>query len=109
MTHDNWAVVFGTAAGFCTTFSFVPQVIKIWRQGGRDLSYGMLSLYLIGVLLWFGYGMVLHAQAVIVTNLATAVLIAIATGMKAYTAKRDLVKGTVGVVDVDARGNIAAG
>jgi uncharacterized protein with PQ loop repeat len=65
----------------------VPQVIKIYRQGRRDLSYGMLSLYLVGVLLWSGYGVVVRARAVIVTNLATAVLIAIATGMKAYTAK----------------------
>jgi hypothetical protein len=22
-----------------------PQLIKIWKQGGRDLSYGMLALY----------------------------------------------------------------
>src|SRR5580692_2647617 len=100
MTNEGWSVVLGTAAGFCTTVSFVPQVIKIYRQGGRDLSYGMLSLYLIGVLLWFGYGMVVRAQAVIITNLATAVLIAIATGMKAYTAKRDFGKAVMGDVGV---------
>jgi MtN3 and saliva related transmembrane protein len=109
MTNEQWSVLLGTTAGICTTAAFVPQVIKIWRQGGRDLSYGMLSLYLVGVLLWFGYGLVLGAQAVIVTNLATAVLIAIATGLKAWTAKRDVVKGTVGVVNVDARGEVAAG
>lgn len=101
MTNQNWSVLFGTAAGFCTTVSFVPQVVKIWRQGGRDLSYGMLSLYLVGVLLWFGYGLVVRAQAVIVTNLATAVLIAIATGLKAWTAKRDEAKVAVRAVAVE--------
>jgi MtN3 and saliva related transmembrane protein len=100
MTNENWSVLFGTAAGFCTTVSFVPQVIKIWRQGGRDLSYGMLSLYLVGVLLWFGYGLVVKAQAVIITNLATAILIAIATGLKAWTAKRDFGKTVLGDVGV---------
>lgn len=89
MTAESWIIVVGTMAGFCTTFAFVPQLIKIWRQGGRDLSYGMLALYLIGAILWFIYGVLLHAQAVIITNFATAIVIALATAMKAWTAKRD--------------------
>ena len=100
MTNEGMSAVLGTAAGFCTTVSFVPQIIKIWRQGGRDVSYGMLTLFLAGVLLWFGYGVVVKAQAVIITNLATAVLIAIAMGMKAYTAKRDFGKEVMGDVGV---------
>ena len=89
MTTDSWVVVLGTVGGFCTTFAYVPQVIKIWKQGGRDLSYAMLSLYLFGVCLWLAYGLLIHAQAVILTNFATAILIAIAIGLKAWTAKRD--------------------
>ena len=46
--------VLGAIAGFCTTFAFVPQIVKIHKQGGRDLSYGMLAFYLVGVLLWLG-------------------------------------------------------
>ena len=95
MTTDSWIIVVGTVAGFCTTFAFVPQLIKIWRQGGRDLSYGMLALYLIGAILWFVYGVLLHAQAVIVTNFATAIVIALATAMKAWTARRDDVRGSL--------------
>jgi len=108
MTNEGWSDLLGTVAGFCTTISFVPQVIKIYRQGGRDLSYGMLSLYLVGVLLWFGYGVVVRAQAVIFTNLATAVLIAIATAMKAYTAKRDFGKTVMGNVGVGVRADADA-
>jgi MtN3 and saliva related transmembrane protein len=92
MTTDSWMVLLGTVGGFCTTFAYVPQVVKIWKQGGRDLSYGMLGLYLFGVLLWLAYGLLLHAHAVVVTNFATAILIAIATALKAWTAKRDEIK-----------------
>jgi MtN3 and saliva related transmembrane protein len=89
MATATWIIVVGTVAGLCTTFAFVPQVVKIWKQGGRDLSYGMLALYLIGAILWFIYGVLLHAQAVIITNFATAIVIAFATAMKAWTARRD--------------------
>src|SRR5215472_2618701 len=84
----TWIALVGSTAGFLTTIAYVPQVIKIWKQGGRDLSYRMLGLYEAGVLLWLFYGILLHAQAVIVANLATAILIAIATVLKAWTAKR---------------------
>src|ERR1700676_5809911 len=95
MTTDSWTVVVGTVAGFCTTFAFVPQLIKIWRQGGRDLSYGMLALYLIGAVLWFVYGVLLHAQAVIIPNFATAIVISLATAMKGWTARRDLIRASI--------------
>jgi MtN3 and saliva related transmembrane protein len=102
MTTDSLIVVLGTVAGFCTTFAFVPQLIKIWKQGGRDLSYAMLSLYLLGVCLWLAYGLLIHAQAVVLTNLATAILIAIATGLKAWTAKRGLIKETLNSAATEA-------
>jgi MtN3 and saliva related transmembrane protein len=95
MTTDTWAAVVGSVAGFCTTIAFVPQVLKIWKQGGRDLSYGMLSLYLVGVILWLAYGILLRAQAIIITNASTAVLITIAAGLKGWTARRDSAKQTI--------------
>ena len=99
MSTDSWIMVIGTVAGFCTTFAFVPQLIKIWRQGGRDLSYGMLALYLVGAVLWFIYGVLLHAQAVIITNFATAIVIAFATAMKAWTARRDDIRASMQVTE----------
>src|SRR5271157_1707193 len=72
MTAPGWVEVLGAVAGFCTTFAFVPQLVKIYKQGGRDLSYGMLSLYLGGVLMWLAYALQIHAQALILTNAATA-------------------------------------
>jgi uncharacterized protein with PQ loop repeat len=35
----------GTVAAFCTTVAFVPQIVKLRKQGGEDLSYQMLGLY----------------------------------------------------------------
>ncbi|HEY2352599.1 MAG TPA: PQ-loop domain-containing transporter [Candidatus Acidoferrum sp.] len=102
MHTDTSIIVVRTLAGFCTTFAFVPQVLKIWKQGGRDLSYGMLALYLIGAILWFAYGVLLRAQAVVITNFATAIVITIATCMKAWTARRDALKNAV----LDAAGRV---
>lgn len=90
MSTLPWVEILGGVAGFCTTFAFVPQLVKIYRQGGRDLSYGMLSLYLFGVLLWLAYGLSIHAQAVTLTNGATAILIAAATILKAWKERQDL-------------------
>jgi MtN3 and saliva related transmembrane protein len=89
VTLAVWIVLLGFIAGFCTTIAYVPQVVKIWKQGGRDLSYGMLGLYLVGVLLWLLYGLLLHAPAIIVANVATGILIAVAIVLKAWTARRD--------------------
>lgn len=73
----------GSAAAVCTTIAFVPQILKIRRQGGQDLSYPMLVLYLTGILLWLVYGLLLHAAAVIWANVATSLLVAIALVLKA--------------------------
>jgi MtN3 and saliva related transmembrane protein len=72
----------GTIAAVCTTSAFIPQIVKIKRQGGADLSYPMLFLYLTGVLLWLVYGLLLHAAAVIWANGATSFLVAVALVLK---------------------------
>ncbi len=72
----------GSIAGICTTVAYLPQVLKIKRQGGEDLSYAMLFFYLTGVLLWFAYGLLLHAAAIIWANGITALLVALALVLK---------------------------
>jgi len=73
----------GLVAAICTTFSFVPQLLKIKRQGGEDLSHAMLAVYLLGILLWLFYGLLLRASAIIFANTATALLVALAIVFKA--------------------------
>lgn len=50
----------------------------------------MLSSYWFGVLLWLAYGLFIDAQAVALTNVATAILIAAATVLKAWKERRGL-------------------
>lgn len=73
----------GSVAAICTTGAFIPQIVKIQRQGGRDLSYPMLFVYLTGVLLWLVYGLMLHAAAIIWANAATSLLVIVALALKA--------------------------
>ena len=73
----------GTVAAVCTTGSFSPQIIKIQKQGGDDLSYSMLLIFLTGVLLWWVYGLMLHAREIIWANGATALLVIVALALKA--------------------------
>ena len=73
----------GGLAAFCTTTSFIPQIVKIRKQGADDLSYSMLFLYLAGVLLWLLYGLLLHAAAIIWANAVTSLLVALALALKA--------------------------
>ena len=76
-------VFIGTLAAVCTTVAFIPQIVKLRRQGGKDLSYPMLILYLTGVLLWLIYGSVIHATAVIWANAIATLLITICIVLKA--------------------------
>jgi MtN3 and saliva related transmembrane protein len=73
----------GGVAAVCTTAAFIPQILKIRRQGGGDLSYPMLFLYLTGILLWLVYGLMQRDPAIIWANAATALLVAVALVLKA--------------------------
>lgn len=73
----------GGVAAVCTTFAFIPQILKIRRQGGGDLSYPMLFVYLTGILLWLLYGVMRHDAAIIWANGATAFLVFVAIVLKA--------------------------
>src|SRR5207244_9910697 len=73
----------GTVAAFCTTMAFVPQIVKLRKQGGEDLSYQMLFLYLTGVLLWLIYGIRVHAVAVIWANALSCLMVTVSIILKA--------------------------
>jgi MtN3 and saliva related transmembrane protein len=79
MLHVEWL---GYLAAACTTFSFVPQIVKIKKQGGADVSFPMLFIFLSGVTLWLAYGLLNSVPPIIWANGATAVLMVIAIGMK---------------------------
>jgi MtN3 and saliva related transmembrane protein len=65
----------GYVAGFLTTVSFLPQVIKAWRtRSTEDLSFWMLGAFSCGVSLWIVYGVMLGEPPIMLFNGITLVL-----------------------------------
>jgi MtN3 and saliva related transmembrane protein len=59
----------GIAAGTFTTFSFVPQIVKISKtKHARDISLHMYIVMTTGTLLWLIYGILLGALPIILAN-----------------------------------------
>ena len=71
----NSIQIIGLVAAFCTTISFLPQVIKTWKSGSaKDLSLGMFSFFCAGVALWLVYGILTKDLPIIAANLLTLIL-----------------------------------
>lgn len=60
--------VIGFWAAVLTTIAFVPQVVRTWRVGGRELSWVTLALFGTGVALWFVYGYRLDSRPLMLAN-----------------------------------------
>ena len=69
------ALFLGYFAGFLTTVSLVPQVIKTWKtKSAADFSLAMLLIWCTGIACWVAYGFLLNAKPIILWNLATSLL-----------------------------------
>ncbi|MBF9195983.1 SemiSWEET family sugar transporter [Microvirga terrestris] len=67
---DWLPTVLATIAGILSTSSFVPQVLKAWRE--RDTAAISKRMYLVTVtafVLWSAYGFLIRAWPLIVFNL----------------------------------------
>ncbi|MBP8626012.1 MAG: SemiSWEET transporter [Syntrophorhabdaceae bacterium] len=65
----------GFIAAFFTTFSMMPQVIRIWRlKEARDISLWMPIMILIGSVLWLIYGIMIKQMPVIIANSVSALI-----------------------------------
>src|SRR5579863_5149698 len=73
MQIGSAAAILGLAATVSSTAAFVPQIMKIWKTGGKDVSFSMLWLYVTGVTLWLCYGLAIKASALSVANAASIV------------------------------------
>ncbi len=68
----------GFTAAFCTTFSFLPQAVRVIRtRDTRSLSLSMYSIFTGGVALWLVYGVLKQDWAVAAANLVTLALAAV--------------------------------
>ncbi len=65
----------GSIAAVCTTISFVPQLVRVWRRkSARDISLAMFLLFSFGVACWLIYGIGLRSRPIIAANAVTLVL-----------------------------------
>ena len=65
----------GSVAAVLTTISFLPQVIKTYKEkSAENLSMLMLVLLLIGVVLWLIYGLFKNSYPLIIANAVTMIL-----------------------------------
>jgi MtN3 and saliva related transmembrane protein len=62
----------GLCAATLTMFSFVPQVIKIYRsKSAKDVSFTMLVQFSCGATLWTVYGIFMRDGIIILANVVT--------------------------------------
>lgn len=65
----NWITLLGLVAAVCTTFSFLPQAVKIIKTketGGISL---MMYLFLeCGLILWLIYGILIKSFPLMLAN-----------------------------------------
>jgi MtN3 and saliva related transmembrane protein len=73
---EGWAIgLLGVVAGLCTTGSFVPQVLKTWREGETGaISTRMYVIISVAFVLWLAYGAMIGSWPMIVFNLLNLAL-----------------------------------
>ncbi len=67
--YMNAAEILGYAAGAVTAFTFLPQVIKTWReQSAKDISLTMFLIAFINEIMWLVYGFIIDNFVIILTS-----------------------------------------
>jgi MtN3 and saliva related transmembrane protein len=67
--------IVGVGAALCSTTSFAPQLLKLWREkSGEAVSVGMYALTVTGFSLWSAYGLLLGSWPLVVSNLISLAL-----------------------------------
>lgn len=68
----------GITAAMLTSFSFVPQIIRVYKhRSAKDVSPVTLFQLSLGVLLWIAYGAHLKSAVIIAANFITLLSLAI--------------------------------
>lgn len=68
--------ILGSMAGCLTTFSMIPQVVKVAKTknvAGLSLSYFLILLS--GVILWVVYGVLKDSPSLVIANIISGVLV----------------------------------
>jgi MtN3 and saliva related transmembrane protein len=80
---DSFVLIIGLVAASLTTFSFLPQFIKIIKtKHSKDLSLITLIMIESGQIAWLCYGLLISNIPIISANLIAVIIIAIVLVMK---------------------------
>lgn len=61
--------ILGYAAGAITSLTFLPQVIKTWKEkSAKDVSLLMFVIAAVNEVMWIVYGALLDNWVIILTN-----------------------------------------
>ncbi|MBN2897300.1 MAG: SemiSWEET family sugar transporter [Clostridia bacterium] len=81
----------GLVAAALTTFSFLPQAIKVIKtQDTSSLSLGMYIMFTLGVACWLIYGLGIRDIALIGANLITFVFAVIILTVKVINVRKGI-------------------
>ncbi|MEK6867405.1 MAG: SemiSWEET transporter [Nanoarchaeota archaeon] len=71
----NWEII-GYIGAVCTTFCFLPQIVKtVKTKCLDDFSYAYLSVLGFGVLMWLIYGLAIRNMVIISANIITLLFV----------------------------------
>jgi MtN3 and saliva related transmembrane protein len=89
----DYYLILGYIAGFLTTFSLIPQLLKVYKtKSAEDLSTSWLVMMVTGYCLWFAYGVGLQSYPLIVYNIVsiflTLLLLSLKMGYKQSSSRK---------------------
>jgi len=66
----------GLCAGTCTTLTFVPQAVKVWREKDKAEGVSLSTVFtnLVGVCLWVLYGVMRRDDLIVAFNSVNVVV-----------------------------------
>jgi MtN3 and saliva related transmembrane protein len=69
------ADILGYAAGALTAFTFLPQVLKTWKEkSAKDVALNMFIIAFVNEIMWLVYGIMINNWIIIATNAVMLVM-----------------------------------
>jgi MtN3 and saliva related transmembrane protein len=66
---EAWIGILGTVGTVLSTISLMPQLVRTWRtRSASDISAVWLIFAMVAMVVWIGYGSLIHAPAVVTVN-----------------------------------------
>lgn len=71
----NGVDILGYSAGFITALTFLPQVLKTYKEkSARDISLNMFLIAATNEIMWVVYGFLKNDMVIVLTNVVVLVL-----------------------------------